>query len=299
MARGESAFPPNVEPLPTPKRRAAPAKEPPPVVDFKPTLASTPVELPAPEFIVDHLIPKRELTLFAGAPDLGKGWLSLMLQCACGLGRSWLRCPGTRKCKSLAIYSEDPADQLQIRLRTICKAYGADPDELELFVSWIDRGIANPVIFKGNGRFSSQWTTWPLWQEIRRYITENGIELLILDNATTVAILYEDQHVKSFCRWLIGEAVDLGIAIVLLHHPPASDNGGEKWYAGTANWMRSPRNALVLQKIRKKPDDPGNWWDDDGRRVLLAPKNNFLPHNHWMRRKGMMLAWQDGVLQRV
>jgi RecA-family ATPase len=289
MARGENAFPvpvSNVVPHPTP---AVPV--------FKPTLASAlPDELPEREFIVKALIPKRELTLFAGEPDIGKGWLTLMLMCACGLGRSWLR-RETRKCKSLAIFSEDPEDQLKIRRDTICKHYLSAPDELEDFVTWIDRRI-DPVIFKGKGRFSSQWETYPLWQDITRYIKEYGIELLILDNATTVAILYEDQHVKSFCRWLISEAEELGIAIVLLHHPPASDDGGRKWYAGTANWRRSIRNALVLQKIRRT-DAGGSWWEDDGRRVLLAPKNNYLAYDHPMRQRGVMLQWQDGVLQRA
>ena len=168
----------------------------------------------------------------------------------------------------------------------------------KISVTWIDRAT-DPVIFKGKGRFSSQWQTYPLWQEIVRYIKEYGIELLILDNATTVAILYEDQHVKSFCRWLIGEAEKLGIAIVLLHHPPASDNAGQKWYSGTANWARSVRNALVLQKLRRKADDPRPWYEDDGRRVLLAPKNNFLPYDHPIRQRGVMLHWKDGVLQRM
>jgi RecA-family ATPase len=291
MARGESAFPPvpvsNVKALPVP---AVPV--------FKPTLASAlPADRPEREFIVTGLIPKRELTLFAGQPDVGKGWLTLMLMCACGLGRAWLR-RETRKCKSLAVFSEDPEDQLQIRRDAICKHFGSDPADLEEFVSWIDRGT-DPVIFKGKGRFSSQWETYPLWQEIRRYIAEYGIELLILDNATTVGILYEDQHVKSFCRWLIGEAEDLGIAIILLHHPPASDSGGQKWYSGTANWARSVRNALVLQKIRREVDDERPWFEDDGRRVLLAPKNNYLPHDHPMRQRGLLLQWKDGVLQRT
>lgn len=297
MARGESAF--DLVPLANVKHLPVPET---PV--FKPTLASAlPADLAEPEFIVGSLIPKRELTLFTGQPDIGKTWLVMALTIACGLGRSWLRCPGTRKCKSLTIYSEDPAHVLKVRRDVLCKHYGADPVDLELFVSWMDRTECgpNPIIFKGNGKFSSKWETFPLWQEIRRHITENGIELLILDNATSLALLYDDQHVTTFCRWLINEAEALNIAIVLLHHPPVADDRGRKWYSGTGKWAQAIRNSLTVQTVRKKEDDSRQWIedDDDGRRMLIAPKNNYLPYGHWMKRRGMMLQWKDGVLQRT
>jgi RecA-family ATPase len=198
------------------------------------------------------------------------------------------------------VFSEEPQDQLQTRRNAICKHYGCEPDELEDYVNWLDRRVIDPVIFKGAGRFSSRWETKPFWQEIRHYVQEYGIELLILDNAGTVAETYEDAptHVRNFVRWLIDQAEDLGIAIILLHHPPAVDQAGEKWYSGTKNWRNSIRNAVVLQKIRKNPAET-DWWHDDGRRFLVAAKNNYLPHDHWMRRKGMMLEWRDGMLQRA
>jgi RecA-family ATPase len=266
---------------------------------FKPTIASSlQGDPPERDFIIKGLIPKGELTLFAGQADIGKSWLTLMLMCACALERTWLRCK-TRKCKSLAVFSEEPEDQLQIRRNLICKHYGSEPDELDDFVSWIDRRTIDPLIFKGAGRFSTKWETRPLWQEIRRYVQEYGIELLILDNATTVAALYDSpDHVKTFVRWLIDEAESLAIAIILILHPPASDQGGEKWYSGTANWRKAARNAIVLQKSPRKDGDP-DWWHDDGRRFLIAPKNNYLPYDHWMRKKGMCIEWRDGMLQRV
>jgi RecA-family ATPase len=294
MPRDDSPSPVVVpfEPVEQPKTLHAPV--------FSPTIASTlQGDPPEREFIIKGLIPKGELTLFAGQADIGKSWLTLMLMCACALERTWLRCK-TRKCKSLAVFSEEPEDQLQIRRNAICKHYGSDPDELDDFVSWLDRRVIDPVIFKGAGRFSSRWETKPLWQEIRRHVTEFGIELLILDSASTVAETYEDAptHVRNFIRWLIDQAEELGIAVVLLHHPPADDQGGQKFYSGTKNWRNCIRNAIVLQKARKI-DGEGRWWLDDGQRHLIAAKNNYLPHDHWMRRKGMLIEWRDGMLQRV
>ena len=79
-------------------------------------------EIPPRRWMVDGLIPDRNVTMLAGDGGVGKTLLALQLAVACSLGRQWLGIP-TKSVKALCVLCEDEPDEIQRRLAaTGCKA---------------------------------------------------------------------------------------------------------------------------------------------------------------------------------
>jgi RecA-family ATPase len=89
-----------------------------------------------PEYVVDELIPKGRVTLFAGKAGFGKSYAALMLMIAAATERQWLN-KNVRKCKSFGLFSEDPDEEIQRRLVNICVYYDIDMRDIEDFAPYL------------------------------------------------------------------------------------------------------------------------------------------------------------------
>jgi len=206
-----------------------------------------------------------------------------------------LNCFGrkTHRCRSLAIFSEDDNARIHERRDRICyhPDYNIDPLDLDDGVAWKDcDDIDDPVIYR-YPRFARDGQPSRLWLSIADYCERYAIEMLILDHAANV---YEgdELHVKRFMWWLRKQSKILQLAIVLLIHP---DKARTSWYAGNRAWGDSVRHAISLQKPRRS-DGEAPSWEDDGERELISPKSNLLPYDDPLKRQGLPIRWDSGVL---
>ena len=240
-----------------------------------------------PDDIVPGLIPRRMVTLLAGRAGFGKSFLCQMLMSAAAVGADWLGQP-VCQCKSLGLFSEDPADRMQPRQDVICKHYGIDYTSLT-DVSVITNDDGDFELFSCFRRFGPG-TPRTLWKKIELRCIEEGKELIILDNAQNVFSGDQNNplHVNSFIRYFNSRARELNAAVVLLCNPPKDRSS---YFTGIQRWEDSARNTLSLQA----PKDM-NGKEIDGEFVLKIEKSNYIPYNHPLKRKGITLCWENDIL---
>jgi len=278
--------------VPKPSRAQQPRIEP-----FMPTIAGHIEGAPAPiEFIVDGLIPKRDIMVLSGPEGIGKTsfCMQAMISVAMGiplLGRA------TRKCKSLAMFFEDPHPQLHALRNRICSAYDIDPVATEDWIAWCDRSRNSQVIYETN-RWKLPGNPTHFWEaQLKQYIADNGIELLFLDSSGCVFFGESAGEVRCFLKWLIRESDNMDIGTVLLHHPAkARDN----WYSGVKEWATVPRfgGSFDIPQKPKEKNEERMWWDKDedtGERVLTIRKGSYLRHDDPLKRFGLPMKWENGI----
>lgn len=241
--------------------------------------------------IVEGVIPCRHATLLSGRAGYGKSFISQMLMTAAAVEHDWLGMP-VRRCKSLGIFAEDPAGKLRERQEKICRHYGIEYLDMANSVNIWPNDDGNFFIFSCF-RVYGQGTPRSLWAEkggIEEFCREEGIELIILDNAKHVfdGNHGSAQHVTSFMRWLNGRARALNAAIVVVKNPPKDRSS---YFSGIQDWEDAARHTLSLSQPR---DREGN--DIENEFVLKVEKSNYLAYNHPLKRRGIALEWKDGIL---
>lgn len=243
-------------------------------------------EVEAPEWLIDGIIPKG-LTLLAGRGGNGKTTLCQMMQTCCTFAIPWLGLE-TKRCKSFALYTEDEGPRLHERQQRICTHYDVDMFDFEDTAGWMAEDYKEFVLYETPRRHDFTGNPTFLWQQVTKHIRDTGIELLILDNVRTVfrGDRWSDAQVDDFVRFLKKQAHVLGIAIVLLIHPPKD---GSSYFKGSGAWEDAVRHTIVLE--RADPDD-----ETRNEFVLQARKSNYMSQFHPMRQYGVPLEWRDDVL---
>lgn len=254
--------------------------------EFRPTyIASLQGKVPEPiEFIVDGCIPRGAVTLLAGPPDIGKSYIAQQLLTAAALGRDWLG-RKVERVRTFGLFAEDPERALLFRQDKISKHYGIEHADLELDASWRSSDEGNPALI-GFGRFDSAGAPSALWGKIERYVLEQGIQLVILDNARRVFRGQENDanQVTAFIEMLTKLAVAMNGAILLPMHPP---KGGQSYYAGSGAWEGAVRSAMSFERPKHYDEYTQEPFDE---RVLWVRKGNWIG-----RRPQIPLRWVDGV----
>lgn len=225
------------------------------------------------DWIIDGVLLRRSVMLFAGAPKIGKSILLQQLLTATALGQPWLD-RDTVQAKSFGMFAEDSNDELQRRQADINALYDRSPADFELDLSW--RSIeGKPGVMIDFERNATRPTLTPLWHQVHQFVANEGIQVVGLDNARVIFGGSENfpNQVTAAVRLLVEWAIEIDGAIILLSHPNRSD---PKSFAGTGAWHASVRAGMTLHRPRDWDADRDKEPDlRDPRRVLSGLGANY------------------------
>lgn len=283
--------PPGSEDGPPPEaaRHKGNGQEPPPGEQEEPSTPLREVSLSdlqsaalnPPSFILEHLIPCGETTLFGGHGGSGKSieTLSLLAHVACGRVHGPLRVIQG----PVAYFSfEDPEAIVKYRLRRIADHFHLPYDVLIDNFRVFDATDCGPLAFEANTNGVRQLLFTALMEEVSAIAAD--MLLFAVDNASDAYDADENsrRQVRKFVRRLTKIARATGGACLLLAHlnKAAARFGAEgNSYSGSTAWHNSVRSriALVDGELRHEKTNHGKLidplvmkWTDTGVPYLLT-----------------------------
>lgn len=240
---------------------------------------------PVREWVIDHWIPRNEVTLLSGPGGIGKTGVTQALASCVALQRSyldWVPCPR----RVLMWAAEDDSDELWRRQAAIARGLDVNLSEFagKLYLESFHRTQVDLAALV-QGRL----TPMAMMNELRAQIGDYGAELVILDN---IARLFggneNDRHqVSSFITMLNYAASPTKAAIILLGHP-AKAAGSE--FSGSTAWEGAVRTRLYLGARLPDGEQDEDEAGDDGIRYLCRRKANYSSKD-WRR-----IRYLDGVM---
>uniref|UniRef100_A4WNS4 RecA-family ATPase-like protein n=1 Tax=Cereibacter sphaeroides (strain ATCC 17025 / ATH 2.4.3) TaxID=349102 RepID=A4WNS4_CERS5 len=246
------------------------------------TLEGKPV--PPRQWLVDDLVPARNVTLLYGDGGVGKSLVALQLAAAVALGRPWLGRP-TVSGHAIFMSAEDDADELHRRLQDITQAEGvtlADLDRLTIR-SLAGEDALLAILDPRSGVLHPS----DLYRELDAYLEAEQPAVAVLD---TLADLFPgNEIIRAQARQFIGMMRALAIrhdcTVVLLAHPSLSGLQSGSGTSGSTAWNNSVRSRLYLERVMRDDRE-----DNPDARVLTNKKQNY-------GRTGdeIALTWRDGV----
>jgi RecA-family ATPase len=239
--------------------------------------------VPERRWVVPDLIPEDECTLLSGDGGEGKTLLQLQLAVACVLGKPWLG-RAVRRCRVLAVFCEDNAREIHIRLAEVLAHYGANFGDVAEELAIVCR--------KGEENALMEWPEWnglgvptPLMRRVEALALDHGAELLILDSLHDLFAGEEIKrtHARQFLNALAGIAGRMHGAVFLSMHPSLTGRNTGTGEAGSTAWRNACRSMLYLTR-------PTNALPDSNERVLKTMKANRARNGG-----AITVRWQDGV----
>lgn len=204
-------------------------------------------DLPDPEWFIPSLIPNPGLVAVTGRPGHFKSffiqWMGMRLAAHLPLFDDWDR-PGKYKEPVNVLFVEEEMNARQVKKRCVdMKQY-----EIDNFY-WI---ISTGFTVK-NGRELNQTALG----ELRYFVEENDIKLIILDPFTTCAGL-TDENSNSEARMVMDairhEFVDSahGATVIFIHHPAKNAQNGEN-IRGAGDILGKVDMHFTLEKQGEEP----------------------------------------------
>jgi RecA-family ATPase len=198
-----------------------------------------------PEDIITGLIRKGEQIMVFSSPGAGKSWFALSLAMATASGTSvakttegQLKWQVPKQKKVLFVDGEMDVADLSLRLRGLSKA-----DQQLSGLYFLPRQLQS---------FEAQFPNLADHQDAEdlvRHCIENKVELLVLDNLTTLAAVEDENSTSAFRPVIDGLLMRLktaGIACVLVHH----SNKGDSSFRGSSA-IATTFNAII--HLKKNP----------------------------------------------
>ena len=237
-----------------------------------------------PSYWWDGYLPAGVVTLLGAHGGTGKSMVALMLAVSIAQGLPLFGI-ATRRGKVAFFSGEDGAELVRYRLRWICEKLGIDVASLQGRLHILDATGGEPTLFhevshKGN----RQGLTTPSYAALREFIDANGIDVLIIDNASDAfdASEIDRARVRGFMRALFRIAQARAGAVMLLAHvdkgTSRGDRQGTESYSGSTAWHNSARSRLYLSR------------DKEGGGLLLEHQK----HNLGRMAEPLRLTWLEG-----
>lgn len=225
-------------------------------------------DIPAAPFVVDGLIPRGVPTLLSAHGGTGKSYISLQLAVCVAAGLSFFG-HAVQKGKVLFYSCEEPAREINYRLKNILAAYMLTPEDVaENLIIINGYGESDNIMFTG-GREVNERLTSKYW-DMLEFCKDWRPSLVIIDNISEVydgneidraMVRQFMQSLNAICKWTDGGLVAVG------HVDAATSVGkGGKGYSGSTAWHNSVRSRLFM----RPSEVPG--------RILFEPsKSNYGP----------------------
>lgn len=239
--------------------------------------------VPVRSWIVESWIPDRNVTSLGGDGGTGKTLLGQQLITAAATGKPWLGHP-VKRCRTLAVFCEDDADELHMRQDSINRHYDIGFGDLE-DVKWM------PVVEQNNAlaTFPEFGAIEPsaMYLQIQRVALEFGAEIILLDSLHDLYLGNENHRgqVRQFVSLLRSLAIEIGGAVVLTMHPSLSGLSSGSGMSGSTGWNNAVRSRLYLYR----DDDDA----DQDHRTLARRKANYA-----RAEDQMIVRYSDGVFVR-
>lgn len=268
--------------------KVVPLRPPPPAIEpFQPTFVSELegyVAKPRP-WIVDGILMRKTVCLFAGPPKIGKSLLLQQLLSSIATGIPWLT-HAVERCRTFGMFTEDPHDELARRQIAINEHFDRAAADYELDMSW-DAREGRTALLVEYDRFSDQPKFTPLWDQLWNFVYENGVGVVGIDTAAVVFGGNENfrGQVTNFVRALVQQAVIHDLAIVLTSHP---SKAGVNGYSGTTAWLGSARFGMSLGR-------PNDYDPDSGPHNLRVLRG--LGANYGLGTMAERIEYRDGIFE--
>lgn len=247
-------------------------------------LAGRPI--PERKWIVERLLPDRNVTDLSGDGGLGKSLLAQQLAAKmAGGGGTWLG-HKTIAGAVLNISAEDELGEIQRRTLEIAKSEGMSLADLgNLHVADLTTGIDTELVMPDPENRQSVKPT-PQLARLEARIATLRPKLVILDTRADMfgGSEIDRVQVRIFIRHLRRLCVSYDMAILLLSHPSRTGLTTGDGQSGSTAWGNSVRSRLYL---KRDPDDPDL-------RVVTSEKSNYGPTSTEIR-----LRWENGAFRRV
>ena len=202
---------------------------------------------PDRDWMVEQCFARGTVGLLSGDGGIGKSLLMQQLCSAAVLGRPWL---GLHVAKGPALYlaCEDDHDELWRRQASICRALGAQMDdvaELQLV----------PRVGRDNALFMLDRREWrmkprPLYEYLYRRAREHAISYVIIDTATQTfrGNQNDETQVVEFINHLRRLAIAIQGVVILTKHPSMAGRALGTGESGNVAWNNSVRSRLYLHQ---------------------------------------------------
>ncbi len=235
--------------------------------------------------MIEGMAVRKTTCLFSGVGGLGKTLLCQQLMTACATGSTWL---GRRVpvCRSLALFAEDPEDEVWRRQMGIGQHYDIDPGDLDDVDMLTLDDVDNPTLWVSTARDPAGHPT-PLWLDMVAYMRERGHQLLILDNVNAIfgGNSNYPEHVRPFLQVLNQTARDINGLVLLIQHPSASGEQDGYAQAGARTWRNTVRAQIIMDTTKEENDE-----EPSDERLIRAGKSNY-----GRRAAPIRIEWKDGV----
>jgi hypothetical protein len=240
----------------------------------------------AREWVIDSVLMRGTVCLFAGPSKSGKTLLIQHLLSSVALGQDWLGHP-TTQARTFGLFCEDADAEIRRRQLQINAFYGRAAADFELEMSWEARETKDSTLVTFD-RYSDKPQFTPLWYQLWNYVHAEGICVTALDPASVVFSGNENdrRQVTVFMRALTHEAVKMNGVVILLAHPPKADPTS---YSGSGAWLAASRFGMSF--TRPPEYDPLNNTPADIR-ILRG-----LGANYGAGMRPQRLQYRDGVFE--
>ncbi|WP_052833264.1 AAA family ATPase [Bradyrhizobium sp. LTSP885] len=280
---GHRAAPPS-SPL-GPIGKPAPDREPEPTTLITP--AHWPAEAPPPvNWLVDHRIPRGDVTTLHGDGGAGKTDIAMQLAEGCARGAGYWMGHELAAGPVVILSAEEPERELRRRIWLHSCRDGFNPADLVGLHLWFPDDVAGAV-FATPAR-SGLMVPSPLFRSIEAAIVEIAPVLVIVDNvaATYTGNQNDRVMVRSYVNlWRSIARLPSLPAVLLLDHPSLSGLTNGNGRGGNMDWRNAVRSALYLRVPEDKVEA------ERGVRILETQKSNYGPTGQPVR-----LQWGDGGL---
>lgn len=220
--------------------------------------------------VIAHILPKGEVSLFAGHGGTGKSFLALVMGIHVALGKDF----GPLKvsqCNVCFFSAEDSRETLLSRVAKVCEQMGVPQYALHGRLHILDMSECDPTLYTSDGRAGALTATV---DALANFVRDNDIKFVIVDNASDTFAGNEisRREVREFMRGLrarLARADD--VAVMLLAHVAKSATPGRREratpedYSGSTAWHNSARSRLSLEA------------NEDGSLELRHQKANLGP----------------------
>lgn len=223
--------------------------------------------IPDRQWLVPDLIPMHVPTMLSGKGGAGKSLLGVQATHAAVTAANWLGLP-MKKCKTLAVFSEDDEAELMRRYNAVCINTNTEFGDLDGLALIIRDGDQTPLMDFPNpheaGKPSSNFDM------IYDAAKEHGAQFILLDSLYNFFSGNENNrvHVAQFVYLLRKLAKDCDAAVVFIAHPSKAGISTGDGYAGSTAWHDAVRARLFLTEV----DDNG-----ENKLVLRTMKANYGP----------------------